>query len=250
MSSRSASLQGRFAQAAPRYDQHSALFDLVGERLLERLDGLRFEPQRIVDLGCGTGRHSLALRERYPDAQITAIDCSPAMLTLAARRRGRWRPRFELLRGDIDALPLAQGSVDMVFANMSLQWSSKLTHLLMGLRRIMRPRGMVLMTLPGPDTLLELRQMGAELDLGQTTHAQELGDWLFNAGFQEPVLDTDWMHTRHGSLSSLHTELEALGIDCRLPEDAVVASAADQSITVRWEMLYATAWSPSPMRPI
>src|SRR5690625_7044206 len=111
------------------------------------------------------------------------------MLEQSRRRRGRWRPRFDLAQANYDALPLAQGSVDLVFANMSLQWGTSLANLLMGLRRIMRPDGMVLMTLPGPDTLAELKSAGADLTIGQTTHAQELGDWLFNAGFQEPVLD-------------------------------------------------------------
>src|SRR5690625_4662361 len=86
----------------------------------------------------------------------------------------------------------------------------------MGLRRIMRPDGMVLMTLPGPDTLAELKSAGADLTVGQTTHAQELGDWLFNAGFQEPVLDTDWLTTSHSGWDTLLQDLSALGMDVTL----------------------------------
>ena len=244
-----ADVRQRFDRAANRYDSHAELYELVAERLLGRLDGLHFKPQRIVDLGCGTGRHALTLRERFPEAQILALDCSPAMLDQSRRRRGRWRPRFDLALADYDALPLAQGSVDLAFANMSLQWGTSLANLLMGLRRIMQPDGMVLMTLPGPDTLAELKSAGADLTIGQTTHAQELGDWLFNAGFQEPVLDTDWLTTSHSGLDTLLQDLSALGMGVTLPGTRTafekrLRQPAENELISTWEVLYATAWSP------
>src|SRR5699024_2561028 len=129
-----APIRQRFGALAEHYDQYSAIFDEVGTRLLERLDGLRFAPERILDLGCGTGRHSLALRTRYPDARLLAVDHAPQMLAMARRRRGRWRPRFELACADLSALPIAEASIDLVFANLSLQWSPDLAATLAGLR--------------------------------------------------------------------------------------------------------------------
>lgn len=239
----------RFDQAANRYDSHAELYELVAERLLERLDGLHFKPQRIIDLGCGTGRHTLTLRERFPDAHILALDCSAAMLEQSRRRRGRWRPRFDLTQADYDALPLAQASVDLIFANMALQWGASLANLLMGLRRIMRPDGMLLASLPGPDTLTELKKAGACMDIGQTTHAQELGDWLFNAGFQEPVLDTDWLATSHSGMNTLLEDLSALGMKIAFPSghktvEQTLRAQSPNELVSTWEVIYATAWSP------
>ncbi|WP_376695730.1 methyltransferase domain-containing protein [Wenzhouxiangella sp. EGI_FJ10305] len=242
----------RFDVAAERYDEHAALFDEVGRRLLERLDGLRFDPECIVDLGCGTARHALELRERYPQARLLAIDGAQSMLGQARKRRGRWRPRFELACADVSRLPLAEASVDLVYANLSLQWSGDLAATLAGLRRIMRPRGLLLMTLPGPDTLVELQRVGAVVDGGTRTHAQELGDLLTRAGFQEPVLDTDWLTTTHGDLSSLLADLEHLGLRYTLPggTEWLGLKSGDGEIAMTWEMLYATAWSPDEGQPI
>jgi trans-aconitate 2-methyltransferase len=52
-------------------------------------------PQRIVDLGCGTGGVTRILAERWPGAEVTSIDASPEMLAAAraAPSRIRWRPR-------------------------------------------------------------------------------------------------------------------------------------------------------------
>lgn len=245
-------IRRRFDIAAERYDEHAALFDEVGRRLLERLDGLRFEPEHIVDLGCGTARHTLELRERYPKARLLALDSAQSMLNQARKRRGRWRPRFHVACADVARLPLAEASVDLVYANLSLQWSGNLAETLAGLRRIMRPRGLLLMTLPGPDTLVELQRAGAVIDGGSRTHAQELGDLLTRAGFQEPVLDTDWLTTTHADISSLLADLDHLGLTYTLPGDpkAIELKKGNGEIAVTWEMLYATAWSPDEGQPI
>lgn len=253
--SETARIRRRFDAVAERYDNHAAVFDAVGDRLLERLDGLRFDPERIVDLGCGTGRHSLALRDRYPQARILAADASPNMLGRARRRRGRWRPRFDLLRADFQALPIAETSVDLVFANLSLQWSTDLAKALRGLRRIMRPRGLLMLTLPGPDTLIELSRAGAVVGGGIHTHAQELGGLLTQAGFQEPVLDTDWLTSTHHDVAALLEDLDHQGIDYELPgpPDDLAPHLRQQSngaLAMTWEMLYATAWSPDEGQPI
>jgi malonyl-CoA O-methyltransferase len=250
-----ARIRRRFDAAAEHYDAHAEVFEAVGERLLERLDGLNFDPRHVLDLGGGTASHALALRERYPAARVTLVDGSMGMLRQAGRRRGRWRPRFERVCGDFQALPLAEASVDLVFANLALQWSSDLGAALRGLRRIMRPRGLLMLTLPGPDTLVELSRAGAVVGGGLQAHAQELGDLLVRAGFQEPVLDTDWLTSTHGDLPGLLADLDHLGIDYELPgrsreiADRLGGPSGDK-LSMTWEMLYATAWSPDEGQPI
>jgi malonyl-CoA O-methyltransferase len=245
-------IRRRFDMAAKRYDEHAALFDEVGRRLLERLDGLKFEPQRIVDLGCGTAGRTLELKDRYPAARVLAIDSATAMLGQARRSRGRWRPKFELACADFSALPLAEASVDLAYANLSMQWTTDLARTLSGLRRIMRPRGLLLMTLPGPDTLIELQRAGATVEGGVHVHAQELGDLLTRAGFQEPVLDTDWLTTTHADVPGLLADLDHLGLAYALPGGRANLEQAlgEGEIAMTWEMLYATAWSPDEGQPI
>ena len=45
----------RFNKAAHTYDRAAVLQRTVGSALLERLQGIRLQPQTILDLGCGTG---------------------------------------------------------------------------------------------------------------------------------------------------------------------------------------------------
>ncbi|MFP4277611.1 MAG: methyltransferase domain-containing protein [Wenzhouxiangella sp.] len=234
----------RFDPLAKRYDDHAAVAAEAGGRLLERLDGLRFEPASILDLGCATGRQSRCLRERFGSARIIAMDASARMLRQARRRRGWWRPRFELVRGDARALPLASASIDLVFANLVLNWTEDLDVVLAGLRRVLRPDGLLLVSLFGPDTLgsCGLRK---SLTVRHLPDVQALGSALIAAGFSEPVLDTDWLTTTHSSAENLAAELYGSGL---LAETDRIASPPGPQ-AVSWEIVSASAWAPPPGQP-
>lgn len=75
------------------------------------------QPARIIDLGCGTGNSTDALRRRWPGADVTGLDNSPKMLEAAARDypAGKW------VQADINAWT-ADAPYDLVFSNATLQW--------------------------------------------------------------------------------------------------------------------------------
>jgi len=56
---------------------------LVRQELINHIQGT---PQRILDLGCGTGTSTLMLQDRFPQASITGVDLSPYMLTIASHK--------------------------------------------------------------------------------------------------------------------------------------------------------------------
>lgn len=56
---------------------------LVRQGLLDRINGI---PQRILDLGCGTGSTTLLLQQKFPQASITGLDLSPSMLVMAHQK--------------------------------------------------------------------------------------------------------------------------------------------------------------------
>jgi trans-aconitate 2-methyltransferase len=73
--------------------------------------------RKVVDMGCGPGNSTELLQARFPDAEITGLDSSPAMLAEARRRLPKLA--FETA----DAASWTPGpDVDLVFANAVYQW--------------------------------------------------------------------------------------------------------------------------------
>ena len=234
---------------AKHYDRHAAVAAEAGHRLIERLDGLRFEPEIIVELGCATGQRLRALHDRFAQARIIGIDYSDAMLTQARRRRGWWRPRFDLLQGDLLNLPLAADSVDMVYANLTLSWAGDLPKALLEMRRILKPNGLALVSMLGPDTLGDSDFRNFLLPR-LLVDVQALGSELVKAGFYEPVLDTDWLTTSHSSLATLESELLAAGLLRSPDHEQQIWTNSSGSTTAQWEIVSASAWAPVPGQPV
>jgi malonyl-CoA O-methyltransferase len=73
----------QFDRRAPRFERADYLFREVERRMLERLDLVRLQPARLLDVGCGLGDGARRLRSRYPQAQAIGIDLSAALVTRA-----------------------------------------------------------------------------------------------------------------------------------------------------------------------
>lgn len=272
-----------FSRAAGRYDEAAALQREIEARLLESLDfwpakhGDDHPPACVLDLGSGPGRGAAAMRGRWPKARVLAIDLALPMLR-EARRRERWGPlsRSPLRRGidrlcaDARALPLADGSVDVLFSNLCLQWIEDLPAVFAGFRRVMRPGGLLMVSTFGPDTLHELRTAFASGDdaphVSPFASIAEFGDALVQAGFRDPVLDRDATVSRHADLPALVRELRTLGATNALrarrhtltgrarfarAEQAYAAEfGGGGGLPATWETITAMAWAPGHGAPI
>lgn len=192
--------------------------DVVGARaraqMLSRLEGLPLSPTVVLDLACGTGQATRALRDRYRRARVLALDLSTPMLA-AAGRRASWRRSFDLIRADPCRLPLRDGSVDLVFANLALPWATDPDGMLAEVRRVLRPRGYLSFSAFGPDTLRELREAWAAADEAPHVHRfadmHDVGDALVRGGFVGPVMDVERLTVTYGSLEGLYRDLRAVG---------------------------------------
>ena len=87
----------------------------VAERLVDWAHVLH-PPRRVIDLGCGTGFVSRAVRRRWPDASLTALDQSATMLCEAVRHVPG------ILTEREDASSFLPSQFDAVFSSMALQW--------------------------------------------------------------------------------------------------------------------------------
>ncbi len=107
--------------ASPSWDVAQYLC-FTGERMRPALDLLQrlpdaLVPRRVIDLGCGTGEITLALKRRWPEAEVTGLDSAAAMLEKARS-----------LGGGIEwiGMDIAQWSpdrpFDLIYSNAALQW--------------------------------------------------------------------------------------------------------------------------------
>jgi malonyl-CoA O-methyltransferase len=203
-----------FGRAAADYDAAAGLQRQVRAELLERLDLVRIEPSAVLDLGTGTGHAALALKRRYPKAQVVALDLAESMLREAGRRQTLLR-RFRRVCADAAQLPFRAASFDIVFSNLMLQWCDEPDRVFAECRRVLRPGGLLCFASFGPDTLMELRRAWAAADdrvhVSRFIDMHDLGDALIRAGLAEPVMDVDRQVLGYTEVRDLMRELKAIG---------------------------------------
>lgn len=254
-------------RAAATHDAHAVLHARIQEEMLSRLDLLAFEPAAAVDLGCRTGEAARLLRRRWRRARVVALDLAPAML-VAARTRQAWFGRFERVCGDPLQLPLASGSVDLVYSNLWLHWSVDLDATLREVRRVLDLRGYFTFATLGPDTLQELRAAWARVDEAPHVHRfldlHDIGDALVRAGFADPVMDVDRYTLTYPSVRALAAELRGLGAQNALAArprglmgrrrlaalEAAYGPDADGRVPATVEVVYGQAWCPGATPPV
>lgn len=183
----------------------------VGVRLLERLDYVKIAPQRILDAGSGRAREAHALAERYRGAKVIALDFALPMLP----RRGlvdRWLGRGVVsLCGDFHCLPLASGSVELVWCNLALHWATDPLQVFREFERVLAPEGLILFSALGPDTLKELRAAAGATRVHEFIDMHDLGDMLVAAGFSAPVMDMEVLNIDYGTGERLLDDLRSSG---------------------------------------
>jgi trans-aconitate 2-methyltransferase len=121
-----------------RYEQERTQpsFDLAQRVPLEA-------PPEIIDLGCGPGNSTRALRQRWPNATITGLDSSPAMIERARQSPGRieWRVADIQTWSEPDRF-------DLIFANASLHWLANHEALTQRLLETLKPGGVLAFQMP------------------------------------------------------------------------------------------------------
>lgn len=211
-------IRAAFEASAERYDEVAFLQREVASRLLERLELLKMTPERILDLGSGTGHCTEALSERYPNARIVALDLSESMLHHTRQRFSRWqryRRKHGFVSGDAEQLPFADNSFDMLFSNLTIQWCGNLEQTFSEFRRVLRPGGVLFYTTLGPDTLRELRASWAAVDervhVNTFLDLHDVGDAMLRSRLAEPVMDMEHITLTYRDSMTLMRDLKELG---------------------------------------
>ncbi|HTI86950.1 MAG TPA: methyltransferase domain-containing protein [Alphaproteobacteria bacterium] len=262
-------------RAATGFDGHAFLFDEIGERLLDRLSDIRRPFPRALELGSRDGR----LRDRVTVAGELYVrtDLSERMARAAQTRN----PGPLTVVADEELLPFAEGSFDLVVSNLSLHWVNDLPGALAQIRRVLRPDGLLLASLFGGETLIELRQAllaadvavsdGASPRVSPFCDVRDAAHLLGRAGFALPVADVDLLTVTYSDILALMRDLRGMGETSalKLRQKSVTPratfAAADEHyrrafpadghrLHATFEVIYLAAWRPhesqqKPLRP-
>jgi malonyl-CoA O-methyltransferase len=261
----------QFDRRTERLARRDLLLREVDERLQGRLAYIRQAPASILDVGCGLGRSRRPLLERYPGARWTGIDVSFGLVRAGMLEHRRelglarlWRRNSGWIVGDGARLPLAEGSVDLVYSNLMLHWHPTPHTVFPEWRRVLRADGLLMFSCFGPDTLAELRAAAAD-SLPQArpmpfVDMHDFGDMMVASGFATPVMDVEKLTFTFAEPRDLLAEVRALGGNPRSDRWASLPSGrqaqrlldalaerrgTDGRIPLTFEIAYGHAWKPA-----
>lgn len=259
-----ADVRRSFDNAAEHYEAFAVLQNEVCKRLLEKLEIVKITPSFILDAGAGTGKAIPTLFDYYKKAQVVALDLSENMLKQSAQHGGFFREPH-LVCADIENLPLADDSLDLVFSSLSMQWCNDLNAALLEAKRVLKPGGLFVFSTFGPDTLKELRHSWAKVDgfnhVNQFIDMHDIGDALLQDGYAEPVMETEIMTVTYNAVDEIMHDLKAIGANVKAIQkkpnkglsgksvletvrQAYEVFRSDGVLPVTYEVVYGHAWKP------
>ena len=255
-----------------RLDRAAKTFGAVGflkrraaEDAVERLEAILRQFPVAVDLGSRDGAFARALNASEVAAKVGLLVETDLSLPMLA---GRDTPRAA---ADEEALPFADGSLDLVVSTLALHWTNDVVGALVQIRRALKADGLFIGALFGGATLTELRQVLLEAEVQLTggaaprvspfADASDAAGLLQRAGFALPVADVDRVTVRYPHIFALLADLRAMG-ETHAPSDRdgrplrrdVLERAAqlyaerfgghDGKIGATFEILTLTGWAP------
>lgn len=256
--------QARLARSAGRFDQADFLHRRAAENAAESLEAILRDFPGVVDLSAHPGVFARAVGASDAAARVGAIS---EPLGLAQRAAP-----------GAQALPLADGTTDLIVSLLTLHWANDLPGALAQIRRALKPDGLFIGALFGAGTLKELRGVLTEAELAERGGAQarvspfadgyDGAALLQRAGFALPVSDVDRFTARYPDLFALIRDLRAMGetnvlLGASRPLNRrIVARAAalyaerhgleDGRIPVTFEIIHLAGWKPheSQQKPL
>lgn len=159
---------------ASSYHQVSAPQTNWGNRVLARLSLVGRE--RVIDVGCGSGRLTAALLERLPEGYVVALDRSWNMLQEArGHLRATYGPRVSFVQASLPALPVA-GKVDVIFSTATFHWVAEHPALFANAYAALRPGGRLHAQCGGGPNLHEAHAL-AEQVMARDPFAPHFAGW-------------------------------------------------------------------------
>ena len=260
--------QAAFNKASVSYEEAAVLQKHVLGEMFLRLKLLKINPEIILDLGCGPGNAGPDLKATYRPRDLIYLDFAYDMLKKAEQKnKDHFLKSFsnktsqQFICADMEAIPLSEGSIDMIWSNLSLQWCNHLDQVFTQIGKILKHNGLFIFSTFGPSTLHELRASLASFSqhshVNQFIDMHDIGDALVGCGFSDPVLDVDLYTLTYSTFKEIMYDLKYIGARNALEgrakgmtgkgflyqlEKSYETYRADKKLPASYEVVYGHAW--------
>ncbi len=182
---------------------------------------------------------------------------------------------------DEEAMPFAPQSFDLVISNLNLHMINDVPGTLLQIRNILKPDGLLIISLFGGQTLHELRHSLTEAELqvkggvsprvSPFANIQDIGMLLQRAGFALPVIDSELLTATYETIFDLMKDLRLMGESNAIHKRhksftgkemflkageiyQQTFADAEGRLPATFEVIQATAWTPhenqqQPLKP-
>lgn len=142
-----------FNRSSHYYDNNCELQFLVANQLIDLIIKKKKSYDAVIDVGCGTGLITQLLKAKIQSNHFFALDISDKSLMKARDRLDN----CVILESSFDNIPLQKSSVDLVFSNMSFQWSDDFANTIAEVTRVLKKNSILAFSLPIQDSFAEIR---------------------------------------------------------------------------------------------
>lgn len=256
---------GRLARA----EQAPWLHAEVARRMAERLAIVRLQPTTLIDWWGFGGASDDLLTQAYPQAQRIVVEPTDALRERSRNAsRSPWWTLRRWNRAEAQVVgpdEVANGSAQLVWANMMLHAARDPAALVARWQRALAVDGFAMFSCLGPDTLRELRdlyqRLGWPTPMAALVDMHDIGDMMVRAGFADPVMDQETLTLSWPTPQALLAELRTLGANAspdrfaglrtprwrdRLLQELNSMAGPDGRISMRFEIAYGHAFKAAP----
>jgi trans-aconitate 2-methyltransferase len=172
---------------AADYNQQSSAQTKWAQELVSKLDLQGHE--RLLDIGCGTGRITSSFAQQLPNGTVVGIDSSAEMIDFAQKEYQQQNLHF--FHMDASAINLDY-TFDIAFSNAVLHWIKDHESVLRGVRQHMKPDGKILFQMGGQGNALDVIDAVNEI-IKQPSWSDYFTDFEFPYYFCETEVYEQWL---------------------------------------------------------
>jgi malonyl-CoA O-methyltransferase len=174
---------------------------------IENIDFNNINKIKILDLGSGTSFVSRNILKNIDNCEIYEIDLSLKMLNNFQKNS----KKITKICGDIENLPFAESSFDVIISSFSLQWIEDFDNLFNILHKILKPRGILAFSVPDNKSFEELKD--SPFSINKMPATQELSNILIKNQFTKKTLINEKICEKFSNLIEALKSFKKIGVN-------------------------------------